>query len=35
MYTNYGTKKEKSEEIMVRVKSRKEMLEIGELIFEK
>ena len=35
MYTNYGTKKEKSEEILVRVKSRKEMLEIGELIFEK
>ena len=35
MYTNYGTKKEKSEEIMVRVKSREEMLEIGELIFKK
>ncbi len=34
MYTNYGTKKEKSEEIMVRVKDRKEMLEIGELIFK-
>ena len=35
MYTNYGTKKEKSEEIMVRVKSKKEMLEIGELLFQK
>ena len=35
MYTNYGTKKEKSEEILVRVKDKKEMLEIGELIFKK
>ena len=34
MYTNYRTKKEKSEEIMLRVKDRKEMLEIGELMFK-
>ena len=34
MYTNYGTKKEKAEEILVRVKGKKEMLEIGELIFK-
>lgn len=34
MYTNYGTKKEKMEEILVRVKGRKEMLEIGELLFK-
>ena len=35
MYTNYGKKNEKMEEIMVRVKDSKEMLEIGELYFNK
>ena len=35
MYTNYGKKNEKMEEIMVRVKDKKEMLEIGELFFSK
>lgn len=35
MYTNYGKKNEKMEEIMIRLKDKKEMFEIGELFFSK